>query len=228
MKKRKQVISLSVHLSGKEERSGQGRQELHSRRQRRQHSAGQDASAWLSPLLPPPKPCASSFQTCTVQLTEHCRTAAKIRVPARQALSRPRAPAPVLGCQPNTTPCCSPAAPYPARSTTLPAWLWWGFYQVVFPNTSSLPPSTLCSRQCSRCCSTATSEHFLIAFSSAALSAAVDTPWWPELLFRRAEGSFPPQPEKTLNLRLSHHPKLQLLKTSEQKALKVSHWYAGQ
>ena len=50
MKKRKQVISLSVHLPGKKERSGQGRQELHSCKQ---HSAGQAASACLLPGSPP-------------------------------------------------------------------------------------------------------------------------------------------------------------------------------
>ena len=34
-------------------------------------------TAWLSPLLPPHKPCASSFQTRTVRLVECCHTAAR-------------------------------------------------------------------------------------------------------------------------------------------------------
>lgn len=159
-------------------------------------------AAWLSPLLPPHQPSASSFQTSTVRLVECCHTPTRYASLPRQAPSCPRAPAPVFGCQPNTTPCSSPAAPCPARSTTPPAWLWWGFYQVMFPNTSSLPPSALCSRRSSRCCSTATLQHVLVASSPPALDAPAITPWWPELLFGTAESSFPSQPEKTLHLRL--------------------------
>lgn len=152
------------------------------------------------PILPRHKPSASSFHTCTVCLGECCLYHHQIRVPARQAPSCRRAPAPVLGCQPDTMPCPSPAGPCPARSTTLPAWLWWGFFQDMFPNTSSLPPSTLCSRRHSRCCSTDTPEHFLVASSLSALDAPAFER--PELLFRTAENSFLPQPEKTLNPRI--------------------------
>lgn len=99
---------------------------------------GRGAPAWLYPQCPP-IPLDLCRQLPAPLLPPHTSPCWVSAVVPQSTRSGARLPA-----QRNAL--ILPGTPHPASSSTPPACPWWGFHQVEFPNTSSLPLPTPCCR----------------------------------------------------------------------------------